>query len=188
MTQNKRNMPSVKNFEDFFVKYKIDGYITANDLPDLSPYATSGDLDSYVKTADIVNDITSGGTAKPLSAEQGKTLAGLSLYAGDPYGSNSNGEYIKYEDGTMMCWGSGSESSATFSGTGSVYYRNLSTYTFPATFYAAPQVFVNCAFANVGMGVARNIGTTTFGGWVMSAVSSARSIAVGWFAIGRWKA
>lgn len=74
MADNKRNMPSVKSFEDFFKKYKIDGYITANDLPDLSPYATSGDLDSYVKTADIVNDLTTGGTEKPLSAEMGKSV------------------------------------------------------------------------------------------------------------------
>lgn len=69
MADNKRNMPSVKNFEDFFKKYKIDGYITANELPDLSPFATSVDLDSYVKTADIVNDLTTGGEAVPISAE-----------------------------------------------------------------------------------------------------------------------
>ncbi len=59
-------MPCVKNFEDFFKKYKIDSYITTSDL---SPYAIAEDLNNYVKTADIVNDLTTGGASKPLSAE-----------------------------------------------------------------------------------------------------------------------
>ncbi len=57
MDENKRNIPCVKSFEDFFKKYKIDSYIT------------NEDLDSYVKTSDIVNNLTTGGEDKPLSAE-----------------------------------------------------------------------------------------------------------------------
>jgi len=188
MADNKRNVPSVKSFEDFFKKYKIDGYITADDLPDLSPYATSGDLDSYVKTADIVDDITTGGEGKPLSAEQGKILAGLSLYADDPYGSNSNGYYLKFANGWMICFKSIYYDSATFSATGSVYYRSLGTVTFPITFNDSftPIVIPNASFTNIGQGRARTPSITSFTADVLSAVSTARALTFTYIAIGRW--
>jgi len=52
-------------------------YIYANgEWKAISPVAGELDTTVFVKYSDIVNDLTSGGTDKPLSAEMGKQLAG----------------------------------------------------------------------------------------------------------------
>ncbi|MEL7569436.1 MAG: hypothetical protein AAGU14_02635 [Eubacteriaceae bacterium] len=195
MADNKRNMPSVKSFEDFFKKYKIDGYITADDLPDLSPYATSGDLDSYVKTADIVDDITTGGEGKPLSAEQGKILAGLSLYADDPYGSNSNGYYLKFANGVMECWISMSVTNQAINTAYGSLYQGTRTWTFPAEFYEKPTIF--CSEFKWGTGAswgtanAPNTGQTVaciLRCYDISSRAAGTNTSISAFAKGRWKA
>lgn len=193
MADNKRNMPAVKSFEDFFKKYKIDGYITANDLPDLSPYAKSGDLDVYIKTADIINNLTAGGADKPLSAEQGKTLAGLTLYAGDPYGSNENGYYLKFANGVLECWIYMTVNNQSINNAYGSLYQGTRTWTFPATFYARPAV-VCTEFrwgTSASWGTVGNIPTTTnvvLRGIDILSRATGTDTNISAFAIGRWNA
>lgn len=57
-------------------------------------------------------------------------------------GSNANGEYVKYADGTMICWISTLASSIaidTTLGTSTLWYGNI-VWNFPATFVGNPTV------------------------------------------------
>jgi hypothetical protein len=53
-------------------------------------------------------------------------------------GSNANGEYVKYADGTLICWLRNTSVSLTneaaYTLQGITFYRNLLTWTFPSTF------------------------------------------------------
>lgn len=84
MDENKRNIPCVKSFEDFFKKYKIDSYIT------------NEDLDSYVKTMDIVNNLTTGGEDKPLSAETMKDTGWQNLILSSYFELYQSGSVCRY--------------------------------------------------------------------------------------------
>ena len=105
----------------------------------------AGELSDYVSTDDVVDNLTSTYTTRPLSANQGKNLKGeigdltdlqtsvttdlvSAINSVVESGSNTNGSYIKYADGTMICskvvsgttpinevWGSGYTSGATAS-------------------------------------------------------------------------
>lgn len=56
-------------------------------------------------------------------------------------GSNANGSYIKYDDGTMICYAYKSASFGSWSSQGNLYMAtNTSNITFPQTFYDTPIV------------------------------------------------
>ncbi|BEJ34884.1 hypothetical protein OIPHN330_35040 [Citrobacter freundii] len=57
-------------------------------------------------------------------------------------GSNSNGEYTKFADGTLICWFTRSVESITSNpsgGTTNLYFSTESVFTFPATFVGTSQ-------------------------------------------------
>lgn len=59
------------------------------------------------------------------------------------YGTNVNGEFLRFADGTQICWASGVGSTwTTGTGTGNVFRTNPdpAAVTFPATFAVAPLV------------------------------------------------
>lgn len=57
-------------------------------------------------------------------------------------GSNSNGEYIKFYDGTLVCFMTINETVDITISWGSVYIGKITkTYTFPLAFTTAPRVF-----------------------------------------------
>ena len=105
-------------------------------------------------------------------------------------GSNSNGAYVKYSDGTML-W----HITKTID-----YGSNVATATFSldfsVAFYAAPSAisFVLNAYeegVNTGVAVAAGTGdttTTTFTGGFYRIAGSMRQVKASFFAIGRWKA
>jgi hypothetical protein len=112
-------------------------------------------------------------------------------------GSNPNGRFIKYPDGTMICWRylnfTGLSIPPNFGITG-----DLGTYTFPASFNNT-QVVISGG-ASVGLSTGRRAGIVSFGttnneviSWSgvtvanMSSLSGNATIAnVGLVAIGRW--
>jgi hypothetical protein len=61
-------------------------------------------------------------------------------------GSNANGEYVRFADGTQICWLRNTASSVTNTATyaiqGITYYRNLLTWTFPVAFSTATGLSV----------------------------------------------
>lgn len=113
-------------------------------------------------------------------------------------GSNANGNYIKYDDGTLICYGLKYCRMGAWEVDGSVYTAfNLSTskITFPIEFYSKPTCYVNIAYESTGYW------ETWFGRitWNVSGVNDIQlfrantastnlDFQFSYIAIGRWKA
>jgi hypothetical protein len=103
-------------------------------------------------------------------------------------GSNANGEYVRYADGTQICWNDSAEALNTTSATGSIFRSGADgTWTYPASFSASFDIV---GFALPDSGAARwgsaTAGTTTMSFRQWNSVTSAATLATKTFAIGRW--
>lgn len=70
-------------------------------------------------------------------------------------GSDSNGNWIKWSNGRMLCWKNGITwtSGETNSNGSYSYYRGVQTWAFPQTFSSAPMGFASTGYrANNGYG------------------------------------
>ena len=57
-------------------------------------------------------------------------------------GSNSNGEYVRWENGLQVCWNSRADERSTTTVIGSLYQDDAATmWTFPAAFITSPAVY-----------------------------------------------
>lgn len=109
-------------------------------------------------------------------------------------GSNSNGDYIKYADGTMLCWFAGGLSTTTVAA-GAIFIASTTTsFTYPSAFYGFPRVIDASLFDHPLNGVA---GSARGWGVPFSATKTTCQIAIyghssnssvwpGYVAIGRW--
>ncbi len=110
-------------------------------------------------------------------------------------GSNANGEYIKYVDGTMICKAShanttsGSASNRYGTGSGTTYF-NATTRTFPVAFVDTPKVSVTVNDTPVGgivpYAYADIVSSSTVAVMVLY-YQNGVSIPYDYIAIGRWK-
>jgi hypothetical protein len=108
------------------------------------------------------------------------------------YGSNSNGSYIRFADGTQICWASHSDSSfgSVSTGDDANYKYRTKTWAFPAAFTAAPAVQVSGDVAGARVDVLNTHSVTTtqctleVGQYNTSGVTVS---ACHTLAIGRWK-
>jgi len=109
-------------------------------------------------------------------------------------GSNPNGSYIKFGDGTLIQFGNIPPSSKTFSPSGGIY-SSSQLIGFPIAFYdtnyimplPTPYYPGNAGFWSGQMGY----GGKTINGWaslLWSYQSGTFSVGLEWTAIGRWKA
>ena len=67
------------------------------------------------------------------------------------YGSNANGEYVRFADGTQICWSpnfTASADSGTQTWQGLTIYYHTTAWAFPAAFIATPDVYVGGNQAN----------------------------------------
>ncbi|WP_418459726.1 hypothetical protein ACNT8L_04475 [Brucella intermedia] len=101
-------------------------------------------------------------------------------------GSNSNGSYIRFPDGTQICYRAGVTTSSTWTATGSVFKSGATNWTYPAAFNEAPLVLAGTNADNAWYGASN--GTTTAGGvsfflpFAYSGTLVARLAAIGrWF-------
>lgn len=101
-------------------------------------------------------------------------------------GSNANGEYVKYFDGRLECTFTDAGVQDTSTAYGNIFgYATSSTWTFPATFIAAP--IVTPGQVVLGRWLAVNPPTTTTVAYRQySATSSAATQVANLKAIGRW--
>ena len=100
------------------------------------------------------------------------------------YGSNSYGSWVKFPEGTMICWGSASVKTST-SGGKFGYYGQTSA-TFPQTFYAIPNVATNYykspAYWN------SSASTVTASNVILTLAGDTNATnTVTYIAVGRWK-
>jgi hypothetical protein len=102
-------------------------------------------------------------------------------------GSNANGTYTKFADGTMICRYLHSSAIVPTSPSGSLFWGQSPTLTFPASFIAAPIMIPYGKDQGSGIGVLfAGVGPTTCSINVYGSSNTA-SIVPGYLAIGRWR-
>lgn len=103
-------------------------------------------------------------------------------------GENSNGHYIKYSDGTMICWGR-PFSLPTDIAVGNIFRSETQTWTYPASFDDKYPVVVTGDIASISRWMA--ISSATSGGScgirAMGAQSTSSSYNIYVQAFGRWR-
>lgn len=140
-------------------------------------------------TADLVSDlnaarpVSAGGTGSA-TASDARTALGLAYERG----SNANGEYVKYPDGTLIC---------TRTVTPNLAASSVTTYDYPETFLSNPDA-VSWGITRSAATIAGNdaaalrqallIGTATQWGFINVPTSGANTVfsSISLFAVGRW--
>ena len=120
---------------------------------------------------------------KPTPAEIGAESATI-------IGSTASGKYIKFDDGTMICYNRLVVNSlAITAGWGSWFISALLSYTFPATFLDNPVVSVNVESTTGDIAVWAHQATTPtgFNGRFTRGAAATFNSVVSWQAVGRWK-
>lgn len=127
---------------------------------------------------------------------RGNILGTVSQSSGIPTGaviesgSNANGRYIKWADGTMICTGSAASSLTTSTASGSIFQSpSVASLTFPAAFSGTPIVTSDSVFTGGAarawcfLDAATSTGCTIIAaGPTSSAVAQPKYIAIGrWF-------
>lgn len=109
-------------------------------------------------------------------------------------GSNSDGKWIKYSDGNMICWGSKYSTSMTWSAWGSIYAGEISI-TFPQPFTGGLSIVSSLdQGTNTGNGWTGRCTTTISnnkftGGTIpiYRPTTYGNTMAIQYIAIGKWK-
>ena len=105
-------------------------------------------------------------------------------------GTNENGTYIKFGDGTMICYNRVALSSINMqSPWGSLFISPKLPTTFPATFFASPVVSVSMENLTgdgaIWMNESSEVGS--FNGRFVRGAALTFTGTMGWVAVGRWK-
>ena len=134
---------------------------------------------------------------KPTPAEIGAspsshthTLDSLGAEAVTVTGSSASGKYIKFADGTMICYNRLVVNNlAITAGWGSWFISAVLSYSFPATFLDNPVVSVNVESTSGDIAIWAPQATTTtgFNGRFTRGASATFNSIVAWMAVGRWK-
>lgn len=107
-------------------------------------------------------------------------------------GSNSNGEYTKYADGTLICWFTRSVESAannSSGGTTNLYFSSEVGLTFPATFVGiTPTVTPSATLSSGGTSSWPSVRGRSLTGTSLALISNVQNAAayLGYTATGRW--
>lgn len=125
----------------------------------------------------------------------GNILGTVSQSGGTPTGaviergSNGNGEYVRFADGTQMCWGSLYDTGLdlTVAWGGGFRHTTGASGTFPAAFAATPRIFAAANDVNAeAIPIYGDGGTTWFALRFWRATSATTDVSAQWLAIGRW--
>ncbi|MCA6107717.1 hypothetical protein [Bradyrhizobium cenepequi] len=152
--------------------------LSTNNLSDVANAATAlvnlGADARYVKKADIVGTVSqSGGVPTGAIIERG---------------SNTNGQYVKYADGTMICWNPNASASDATDSALNVFSGASGNWTYPATFVAQPAVSggIN-GVVGLGRWLTIGAGPASTQIVVWSYIQrAAGNVSAGLMAIGRW--
>lgn len=107
-------------------------------------------------------------------------------------GSNSNGEYTKFADGTLICCFTKSVESITSNpsgGTTNLYFSTESVFTFPATFVGTrPAVAPSAPLSIGGTSSWPSVRGSSLTGTSLALISNVQNAAayLGYTAVGRW--
>lgn len=105
-------------------------------------------------------------------------------------GSNANGEYVRFADGTQICWGIATDALLTTATVGAGFQSpGTSNFTYPISFAAAPRVFPGGYFPSGGASRAwANPAVVGAGSCTLVAhgFTNNATIQVAYLAVGRW--
>ena len=104
--------------------------------------------------------------------------------------TNANGTYVKFADGTMVCYGRVTLNSLNMqSAWGSLFISAKLPTTFPATFFSTPVVSVTMENLTgdgaIWMNESSDVGS--FNGRFVRGAALTFTGTMGWMAVGRWK-
>ena len=199
---NKPTIPDVTNFITKDVNDLTYYTLTSN----LSTVATTGDYDDLLNKPTIPTIPTNISAFNNDSGYITNTVDDLTNYTSTTSltsllgnkediiekGSNVNGYYIKFSDGTMIEWNSVSDNTFAITSSYGSLYQGVKTYTYPVEFIDVPTC-VQCSRAKWGNGASWG----TVDGYTKSNITvraidvlsraSGTNVAVSWLAIGKWK-
>lgn len=148
------------------------------------------DPSGFVPNSQIRNDLTADKAYR-----RGNILGTVSQASGVPTGaiiergSNTNGEYIRWADGTQIVTMRVTANSLSFAAIGSLYRASIGNFPWPALFTAdgaatSVSAINGAAWASP---VSRGNSTTSPGIWVISPINTLTPpLAVDCIAVGRW--
>ena len=103
-------------------------------------------------------------------------------------GSNTNGNYIKYENGVMICWKTTTFNNMVITSQyQGVYYANTGSIAFPQEFIEAPNIIATPHIAGGGYSMYGGVTGSAFSGFIWKVQSGTISVPLTWIAIGLWK-
>lgn len=106
-------------------------------------------------------------------------------------GSNANGRYLRFGDGTLICWEERTFSTTVTLGWGSLFYHAVQSWSFPYAFVGAKPVcsanYIDSGAELIGMVPNSTLTNITFYGLRPTSVAASTSSTVRLMAIGRWK-
>lgn len=103
------------------------------------------------------------------------------------YGNNENGHWIKYVDGTLVCWGREVRNVPINLGNGNIFRSNQINYTYPVAF-VGPYPHVNISAFDSMTALMELESRTAFSVMLFKGTSNASlRTQITWQAIGRWK-
>lgn len=106
-------------------------------------------------------------------------------------GSNSNGAYVKFADGTMICWSQNTAATVSSGAFGALYVGVVGTLIFPASFVGSvPRCAPAGRYGGSGSLAWAAVNSPTLTGVTMNVIgtNSASTCIADYIAIGRWKA
>jgi hypothetical protein len=168
--------------DDWSIKVSADGASwtealrvdAATGVPDLRAGATIGGSLAF-RRANVVGTVSqSGGVPTGAVVERG---------------SNGNGEFVRFADGTQMCWGSLYDAGVevTKAWGGGFRHTTGASGNFPAAFAVAPRIFAAANDVNAeAIPIYGDGGTTWFALRFWRATSATVDVSAQWLAIGRW--
>lgn len=108
------------------------------------------------------------------------------------FGSNSNGYWMKFGNGLMLCWNYGTVNDWAINNAYGSLYQGTRTFSFPQTFSEAPMAIPGGAKWGSGASWATMSANPTTTQMTIRAIdTSSRAtgtdVTYSWLAIGRWK-
>lgn len=169
--------------------------------PDSTPFVitAAGDVGVGTSTPTVKLDVV--GTTNSTNLTRGGSqvysrdniLATVSQTAGVPTGgiiergSNANGEYVRYADGTLICTNDNAGSQTTPTASGSIFRAtNATTWTYPSAFTASPVVSGNADENNLRWMTFDAPSATAVAFRQANSLTSAVSVRSRVMAVGRW--